>query len=98
MLLSQESPLEEGFESERENYFEYQDLWRHLLCPVAPADLVFSENNLKDLHSIIYNDFVQSIMRMIDRLVLQYSTKEQQKTASDAEVVLSNNGIFSLCL
>jgi DNA-dependent protein kinase catalytic subunit len=60
-----------------EYFTEYQDLWRNLLNPRIPDELEFPEHQRKDLCKIIYNEFMQSIIRMVQKLVLQYNVVKE---------------------
>ncbi len=75
--IVKQSPESSSATQPAEYYTEYQDLWRNLLNPRISDDLEFSEHQRKDLCKIIYNEFMQSIIRMLQKLVLQYNVVKE---------------------
>lgn len=59
-----------------ENYFEYQDLWKHVLNPEIPPDVEFSKDSTADLHSVIYDEFVSAVIKLLQKLVLHYEVSK----------------------
>eukprot|EP01122_Echinamoeba_exundans_P008707 TRINITY_DN2938_c0_g1_i1.p1 TRINITY_DN2938_c0_g1~~TRINITY_DN2938_c0_g1_i1.p1 ORF type:complete len:1088 (+),score=237.19 TRINITY_DN2938_c0_g1_i1:85-3348(+) len=59
-----------------ENYFEYQDLWKNLLSPKIPDDIMtqeaFGAEQSKQLQTIIFDQFIESLIKVQQKLSLDY--------------------------
>jgi DNA-dependent protein kinase catalytic subunit len=59
-----------------ENYFEYQDLWKNLLSPRIPEDILtqeaFGAEQSKQLQTIIFDQFIESLIKVQQKLSLDY--------------------------
>lgn len=100
LTLTCSKPIEipngrEGATAMAENYFEYQDLWRNLLSPKIAEDLKlqegFGEEQIKSLRIVIFDQFMESIIKVQQKLSLEYIVVKVTEKGVEKPVVTSPN-------
>src|SRR5690606_26617866 len=67
------SPQQNLGEGETHLYNEYQPLWKHILEPLYIPSTDFPEEKMKEISSIIYDEFLLAIIKLIQKLNLNYT-------------------------
>ena len=55
---------------------QYLELWKQLLNPIQLPELQLDETRCKEISSIVYNELIQAIIQLIQKLDLGYTTEQ----------------------
>ncbi len=80
--------------SEEKNYLEYLELWKNILNPFKynKSKVSTPRADQLEIRAVIYNEFIKSIIEMIQKLTLNYTAVAQTAVGTEAAATVKKDG------